>query len=216
MEEYITNECIVEEYLNNWFTYSELAEYLCIPLSRVHEVLEEILEREDKLAEKIQTHAYYIQRYYEELDKKPYILGDEQIYVDIALYMIENHSSIRKTAAEFNLGKSTVYDYIHEKLPRVSIVLYKQVFDVLTDNKSYSTSNKKVIEQVLTSYDLLAQGKSSEEIATTLNVGRNVIQRNLTNRLRLIDQNKYFMAQEILTENQLEPLREYGFKPNVR
>lgn len=214
MEEYITDECIIEEYLNNWFTYQELAEYLCIPLSGVEEVLGNALESDQKLAEKIQRHTRYIQRYYEEIDKKHFISDDDQIYVDIAKYMIEQKASIRKTASEFGLGKTTIYDYVHERLPEVSIVLYKQVFDVITYNKSFSTANKQVIEQVLASYELLTQGKSSEEIATTLNVGRNVVQRNLTTRLKSIDPTKHLVAQEILEERKLAPLRDYEFKPN--
>ena len=35
MKDYITKECIIEEYLNNWFTYDELAEYLCIDKNKV-------------------------------------------------------------------------------------------------------------------------------------------------------------------------------------
>ena len=41
------------------------------------------------------------------------------------------------------------------------------------------------------------QGKSSEEIAS---LHRNVVQRNLTGRLKSIDLDKYLMAQEVLQE----------------
>ena len=29
----VVRKCIIEEYLSNWFTYEELAEYLCIDVS---------------------------------------------------------------------------------------------------------------------------------------------------------------------------------------
>ena len=36
----VTNHCIIEEYLNNWFTYEELAQYLCITEDRIKNLLE--------------------------------------------------------------------------------------------------------------------------------------------------------------------------------
>ena len=40
MEYEITPKIIIEEYLSNWFTFSELAQYLCIELKAVEDVLE--------------------------------------------------------------------------------------------------------------------------------------------------------------------------------
>ncbi len=195
MDEYITEQCIIEEYLNNWFTFQELADYLCIPLADVENAL--IKAGDTKTERKIREHARHINEYYENLGHDFFISSENQRYVDIANYMIDHQSSIRQTADFFGLGKTTIYDYVHEKLPSISIVLYKEVFDVLTQNKSFSTHSKRVIEQVLTSYNLLMQGKSSEEIAS---LHRNVVQRNLTGRLKSIDLDKYLMAQEVLQE----------------
>lgn len=216
MDEYITSQCIIEEYLNNWFTYEELAEYLCISIADVQKTLDAACEVDSKLGAKIRKHTGHIRKYYAEKDSKPFISGENKVYVDIAEFMIEHKASLNKTAKEFGIGKTTVFDYVHERLPDVSIVLYKQVFDVLTYNKSFSTNNKRVIEQVLTSYELLMQGKSSAEIAEAQQVGRNVVQRNLTGRLKSIDSQKYLIAQEILSENRDMALREYRFKPNAK
>lgn len=216
MDEYITSQCIIEEYLNNWFTYEELAEYLCIPIEDVQKALDAACEVDSKLGAKIRKHTGYIQRYYAEKDSKPFVSEENKIYVTIAEYMIEHKASLNKTAKEFGIGKTTVFDYVHERLPEISIDLYKQVFDVLTHNKSFSTNNKRVIEQVLTSYELLMQGKSSSEIAEVQQVGRNVVQRNLTGRLKAIDSQKYLIAQEILSENRDMAVRDYRFKPNAK
>lgn len=216
MDEYITNQCIIEEYLNNWFTYEELAEYLCISISDVQEALDAACEVDFKLANKIRKHTSHIQKYDVEKDNAPFISGENRVYVDIAEYMIEHKASLNKTAKEFGIGKSTVFDYVHERLPDISIVLYKQVFDVLTYNKSFSVNNKRVVEQVLTSYELLMQGKNGAEIAEAQHIGRNVVQRNLTGRLKAIDSQKYLIAQEVLSENRDIPLREHRFKSNAK
>lgn len=198
MDEYITDKCIVDEYLNNWFTREELAEYLCIDVSRVNEVLDNVSDK--RVKDKIGVHARYISRYYEEMENphEPFVTDENEIFIEIAKYMIENHASLRDTAEAFGLGKTTVYDYVHERLPGISIILYKQVFDVLNENKSFSTNNRRVIEQVLTYYNMLMSGKSSEEIGEELGLGRNVVQRNLSGRLKKIDGEKFQMAEMIL------------------
>ena len=198
MDEYITDKCIVDEYLNNWFTREELAEYLCIDVSRVNEVLDNVSDK--RVKDKIGVHARYISRYYEEMENphEPFVTDENEIFIEIAKYMIENHASLRDTAEAFGLGKTTVYDYVHERLPGISIILYKQVFDVLNENKSFSTNNRRVIEQVLTCYNMLMSGKSSEEIGEELGIGRNVVQRNLSGRLKKIDGDKFEMAEMIL------------------
>ncbi len=198
MDEYITDKCIVDEYLNNWFTREELAEYLCIDVSKVNEVLDNVSDK--RLKDKIGVHARYISRYYEEMENphEPFVTEENEIFIEIAKYMIENHASLRDTAEAFGLGKTTVYDYVHERLPGISIILYKQVFDVLNENKSFSTNNRRVIEQVLTCYNMLMSGKSSEEIGEELCLGRNVVQRNLSGRLKKIDGEKFQMAEMIL------------------
>lgn len=198
MDEYITDKCIVDEYLNNWFTREELAEYLCIDVSKVNEVLDNVSDK--RLKDKIGVHARHISRYYEEMENphEPFVTEENEIFIEIAKYMIENHASLRDTADAFGLGKTTVYDYVHERLPGISIILYKQVFDVLNENKSFSTNNRRVIEQVLTCYNMLMAGKSSEEIGEELGIGRNVVQRNLSGRLKKIDGDKFEMAEMIL------------------
>lgn len=212
MNEYITRGCIIEEYLSNWFTYEELAQYLCVSLETVQKTLDSVQELNPSLSKKIQKHTEYIQRYYRELGNEPQISISDQIYVDIAEYIIRQHASLAKTAKEFGLGKTTIFDYVHQKLPDISITLYKQVFEVLNDNKSFSTNNKRVIDQVLTSYNLLMEGKTGVEIAGIQGIGRNVVQRNLTGRLRNIDFQKYATAHVILLEHRNESIQDYRFR----
>ena len=207
----ITDECIIYEYLNNWFTYQELSGYLCIPLARVENVLTNSSELDNNTKEKIKRHTDLIQKYYEHLNKKE-IYEEDNLYVLIAKYIIKTKSSIRKTAEKFKLGKTTIHEYIHEKLPKVSIILYKQVFDVLMDNKSYSTNNVKVVEQILTSYNYLENGYSIDKIKDLQGLSWSAVQRNLTVRLKKIDKEKYKCAKQILSINQLKAIQDTQFK----
>lgn len=205
----ITNECIIEEFLNNWFTYDELAQYLCVAPGRVKLALDFIPDK--KVNAKIERHKELITRYYNYKDYE-FIDADYPEIIAIADYIIGSHASIRDTATVFGLGRSTVLDKIHKKLPYINILKYKQVFDVLMENKSFNTNNKEVIEQVLKSYYLMVEGLSSQEICNKLGIGRNVLQRNLTTRLEKIDTNKATEIKEILKGNQLDGLTPFTRK----
>ena len=202
----ITNECIIEEYLNNWFTYEELAQYLCIDVDKVMHTLNNI--EDEKLLKKIVHHKELIDMYYSSDDEIKPLEGYVEILL-IADYIIKTHSSIRQTAQFFGIGKTTVLDKIHEKLPYISIRKYKEVFDVLMENKSFNTNNKEVIDQIVICYNLITNGISSQEICEKLGIGRNVLQRNLTTRLRKINKQKADEVSLILKDNQLQNLHPF-------
>lgn len=216
MDYEITDICIIEEYLSNWFTYEELSQYLCISINRVSEVLDNnkrIIEQYGmKKFENIRKHKSYIYRFYNDNKEKKDLTNQDKFILEIADDIIDNKLSIRKVALKYNRGKTTIFDYIHELLPSISIEKYKKVFEVLMENKSFSTNNKKVVEQVLNCYNDLIFGLSSKEICQKQNIGRNVLQRNLDTRLKKIDLEKYKIAKKILKENQYTPLEEHAFK----
>ena len=210
----VVRKCIIEEYLSNWFTYEELAEYLCIDVSLVKHTLDQFVEYDKNLSSKVQRHRGYIQDYLaiEVLGKQEYVSEDNQGYIDIANYIIQNKASLRETAAYFHLGKTTIFDYIHEKLPNLSIRLYKQVFDVLMENKSFAADKKEIIEQVLQTYESFMRHSSCREVEEELGLSRNVVQRNLTTRLKKISKEKYEQVKLKLEANQVRVLEEHGFK----
>jgi len=53
----------------------------------------------------------------------------------LAIYLIENRTTIRKTAKEFGISKSTVHKDITEKLSKINYSLYKRVESILEINK---------------------------------------------------------------------------------
>ena len=54
----------------------------------------------------------------------------------LALYIIENQTTVRAAARRFGISKSTVHKDISERLPRFDRPLYLQVKQVLDENKA--------------------------------------------------------------------------------
>ena len=54
----------------------------------------------------------------------------------LALYIIENRTTVRAAAQKFGISKSTVHKDISERLPQFKRVLYQQVKEVLEVNKA--------------------------------------------------------------------------------
>ena len=60
----------------------------------------------------------------------------EQRACDLAVYIIENKSTVRAAASQFGISKSTVHKDLTERLPRVNPALYRQVLELLDLNKA--------------------------------------------------------------------------------
>ena len=54
----------------------------------------------------------------------------------LALYIIENRTTVRSAARKFGISKSTVHKDISERLPQFNRTLYTQVKEVLEVNKA--------------------------------------------------------------------------------
>lgn len=64
-----------------------------------------------------------------------YISSKKERCVQMAEYMIENNSTVRKIANEFRISKSTVHKDITYTLKKVDPELYKKVKRILEINK---------------------------------------------------------------------------------
>ena len=60
----------------------------------------------------------------------------EQRAKELALYMIENRTTVRAAAKKFGVSKSTVHKDLSERLPLYDRALYTQVKAVLEENKA--------------------------------------------------------------------------------
>lgn len=54
----------------------------------------------------------------------------------LALYLIENRTTVRAAAKKFGISKSTVHKDLSERLPAFNRPLYLQVKGVLDENKA--------------------------------------------------------------------------------
>jgi putative DeoR family transcriptional regulator (stage III sporulation protein D) len=54
----------------------------------------------------------------------------------LALYIIENRTTVRAAAQKFEISKSTVHKDLSERLPEFNRSLYLQVKQVLEENKA--------------------------------------------------------------------------------
>lgn len=60
----------------------------------------------------------------------------EERAVDIANYIISNNATVRQTAKQFSISKSTVHKDVTERLVTINPALAKQARKVLDINKS--------------------------------------------------------------------------------
>ncbi len=59
----------------------------------------------------------------------------EERAIELAAYIIENKSTVRAAAKEFNISKSTVHKDVTERLRSLNTGLYSRVKEVLDKNK---------------------------------------------------------------------------------
>jgi putative DeoR family transcriptional regulator (stage III sporulation protein D) len=55
---------------------------------------------------------------------------------DLAVYIIENRTTVRAAAKQFGISKSTVHKDLTERLPRINPALYREVRKILDINKA--------------------------------------------------------------------------------
>lgn len=60
----------------------------------------------------------------------------EERVLDVANYIIESKSTIRKTAVKFGVSKSTIHKDMTERLPLISNIIAGEAKEVLEFNKS--------------------------------------------------------------------------------
>lgn len=60
----------------------------------------------------------------------------EQRACDLAVYIIDNQSTVRAAAKKFGVSKSTVHKDLSERLPHYNRALFLQVKAVLDQNKA--------------------------------------------------------------------------------
>ncbi len=60
----------------------------------------------------------------------------EERAVELGRYIVDNNATVRQTAKQFGISKSTVHMDVSKRLPWLSPLLYEQVRAVLEENKA--------------------------------------------------------------------------------
>ncbi len=60
----------------------------------------------------------------------------EERAVELGVYIVENHSTVRATAKQFGISKSTVHMDVATRLRELNPMLYHQVREILEINKA--------------------------------------------------------------------------------
>ena len=63
------------------------------------------------------------------------MIGNYERCERLALYLIKNKTTVRQTAKEFGISKSTVHKDITEKLSKINFTLFEEVEKILKINK---------------------------------------------------------------------------------
>ena len=63
------------------------------------------------------------------------MIGNLERCERLALYLIKNKTTVRETAKEFGISKSTVHKDITEKLSKINFALFEDVEKILKINK---------------------------------------------------------------------------------
>ena len=63
-------------------------------------------------------------------------INRERLIEEMGVYIVENNSTVRKTAERFGISKSTVHKDLTVYLKKINFALYREVEEVLQKNKS--------------------------------------------------------------------------------
>ncbi|MBQ2947247.1 MAG: sporulation transcriptional regulator SpoIIID [Bacilli bacterium] len=129
-----------------------------------------------------------------------------EITKEIANYIIDNSSSTRKTAEHFKISNATVSTLMNELLPRIDSEKYLKVQNVLNSNKPKTITDEIVKQRVLKAAELIKEGFTAEEIASSMGVTINAINEDLETRLLRISESLYNDIKEIQEINSRENL----------
>ena len=137
--------------------------------------------------------------------------------LQVADYIIKEKASTRKVSKYFSknnfpISNATVYDYVHNRLPKIDLERYQKVMEILKENLPKTLDEIEVKIRVLRASSLSLQGFTVSEIAEILQSTVDTIYNDLTIRLPKIDQ---IIGEEIakrLTTNRLSNLTQYAKK----
>lgn len=123
----------------------------------------------------------------------------KELILEIADYIIETKTSIRKTAEQFHLSKTTVSKYMSEYLPKINKAKHKEIQKII--KVSDGTLSEEDIKRIEREYELYIKGYTLEKIALETGNSYQQVQRDISTRLQKIDKEKMVLAEQIKASN---------------
>lgn len=120
----------------------------------------------------------------------------------IADFIIEYNASYKEAAIKFQMGKSTIAEYMKYKLPFISLEKSKKVNEVVAKHLSQKLITAEMKERVVFEYGLLKRGYNLTQIAYLTNNSYSSTQRDLSARLSMISEDRKNEVESILENNQ--------------
>lgn len=127
--------------------------------------------------------------------------------IEVANYIIENNSSTRKAAEQFDVSNATVSDWMNYLLKNLNYNKFLKVQEILNGNKPKTIENEFVKERVLAAAQSIKQNFTVEEIAKHYRVTANVINEDLQTRLPRISVELYEEVKKILNTHSMNNLK---------
>lgn len=131
---------------------------------------------------------------------------DEQqknLILEIANYIIDKNASYGDAAKKFGFSKKTVCVKMKDKLPYISKIKSEQVREIVKQNTSFSVENDEILkERVLFECELFMRGYTLEQLAYLVNNSYSSTQRDLSERLPKISEEKGQLLKTRLQYNQ--------------
>lgn len=124
-----------------------------------------------------------------------------QIIVNIADYIIEHNASYEEAAKEFGIGKSTIGEYMKDKLPLISEKRSKQINQIVGHHTSTKVLTEEMQERILLEYELLMRGYNLTQIAYLINNSYATVQRDISKRLPILSEEKGKISKDKLEHN---------------
>ena len=139
----------------------------------------------------------------EEKDRRIIFVGE---FAKETGYSTRKLSSIL-SSSYFKISNATVSDYLHRymNMKRTDADAIRKTIE---ENKDVGIENERVRQRVIKSCNLIMEGYKIEEISELLGESYWTIYRDITSRLKQLDEDKYIEVKEELSKRSMENIEQ--------
>lgn len=154
--------------------------------------------------EKSSTDYCYPFYYFDSVGKLVEIdMKEVQLILDIADFIIESNATYAQAAQKFGFSKKTICVKMKNKLPYISKTKSKEINKIVNGNTAKNVENDEELqERVLLESKLLLRGYTIKQVAYLVNNKYSSTQRDLSQRLPQLSEEKGQLVKTMLKYNQ--------------